>query len=44
MERRMLNRGCGEMRWLKILRMVHKVSWLAVDKYVADTLCKDERL
>ena len=25
-----------------MLRMADKVSWLAVDKYVADPLCKDE--
>ena len=25
-----------------MLKMVDKVSWLAVDKYVADLLCKDE--
>lgn len=27
---------------LKMLRMADKVSWLAVDKYMADPLCKDE--
>ena len=27
---------------LKMLRMADKVSWLAVDKYVADPFCKDE--
>ena len=27
---------------LKMLKMADKVSWLAVDKYVVDPLCKDE--
>ena len=27
---------------LQMLKMMDKVSWLAVDEYVADPLCKDE--